>query len=66
MDNVLLYSPRFEGHRQVNTFVQIDILLKLGCNIYIAGNQNFEKPKGEYPYLEYLDRHSTGTFHRYP
>jgi hypothetical protein len=38
MSNALIYSPSFDGHRQVYLFVLSDILSKLGFKIFIAGN----------------------------
>jgi hypothetical protein len=38
MANALIYSPGFDGHRQVYVFVMADILKELGFNIFIAGN----------------------------
>jgi hypothetical protein len=40
MFNALIYSPRFDGHRQVYVLVIADILRKVGYNIIIAGNLN--------------------------
>ena len=36
--NALIYSPGFDGHRQVYVFVITNVLQQLGFNIYIAGN----------------------------
>jgi len=38
MQNVLIYSPSFDGHRQVYVFVLAHILKELGFKIFIAGN----------------------------
>ena len=38
MANVLIFSPGFDGHRQVYVFVMANVLKELGFNIYIAGN----------------------------
>jgi hypothetical protein len=38
MANALIYSPGFDGHRQVYVFVMASVLKELGFNIYIAGN----------------------------
>lgn len=38
MQNALIYSPRFDGHRQVYVLVIADILRKIGYNIIVAGN----------------------------
>lgn len=38
MPNVLIYSPSFDGHRQVYVFVLAHVLKELGFKIYIAGN----------------------------
>lgn len=38
MPNALIYSPGFDGHRQVYVFVMANVLKELGFNIYIAGN----------------------------
>jgi hypothetical protein len=38
MQNALIYSPGFDGHRQVYVFVIVDVLKELGFKIYIAGN----------------------------
>jgi hypothetical protein len=38
MPNALIYSPGFDGHRQVYVFVVAHVLKKLGYKIYIAGN----------------------------
>jgi len=38
MANALIYSPGFDGHRQVYVFVMANILKELGFNIYIAGD----------------------------
>ncbi|MEO8852560.1 MAG: hypothetical protein ABI359_02200, partial [Ginsengibacter sp.] len=36
--NALIFSPGFDGHRQVYVFVLADVLKQLGFNIFIAGN----------------------------
>ncbi|MEO6838429.1 MAG: hypothetical protein ABI185_08560, partial [Ginsengibacter sp.] len=36
--NALIYSPGFDGHRQVYVFVITHVLQQLGFNIFIAGN----------------------------
>ena len=36
--NALIYSPGFDGHRQVYVFVITHVLKQLGFNIFIAGN----------------------------
>ena len=38
MDNALIYSPGFDGHRQIYVFVLAHILNELGYFVYIAGN----------------------------
>jgi hypothetical protein len=38
MPNALIYSPDFDGHRQVYVFVLADILREKGFRIFIAGN----------------------------
>lgn len=38
MQNALIFSPSFDGHRQVHVFVMAQILEELGFNIFIAGN----------------------------
>ena len=38
MLNALIYSPGFDGHRQVYVFVITHILKDMGFNIYIAGD----------------------------
>jgi hypothetical protein len=38
MKNALIFSPDFDGHRQVYVFVIEHVLNELGFNIYIAGN----------------------------
>ena len=38
MRNALIFSPGFDGHRQVYIFVIVHVLRELGFNIYIAGN----------------------------
>jgi hypothetical protein len=38
MPNVLIFSPGFDGHRQVYVFVLAHVLEELGFKIYIAGN----------------------------
>jgi glycosyltransferase involved in cell wall biosynthesis len=38
MQNALIFSPSFDGHRQVHVFVMSQILEELGFNIFIAGN----------------------------
>jgi glycosyltransferase involved in cell wall biosynthesis len=38
MANALIYSPGFDGHRQVYAFVMANVLKELGFKIYIAGN----------------------------
>lgn len=38
MPNALIFSPCFDGHRQVHVFVYVHILRKLGFNIFIAGD----------------------------
>lgn len=38
MPNVLIYSPDFDGHRQVYVFVMAHVLRELGFNIFIAGD----------------------------
>jgi hypothetical protein len=38
MANALIYSPGFDGHRQVYVFVMASVLRELGFNIFIAGN----------------------------
>jgi glycosyltransferase involved in cell wall biosynthesis len=38
MPNALIFSPGFDGHRQVYVFVMCHILEELGLNIFIAGN----------------------------
>lgn len=38
MPNALIYSPDFDGHRQVYVFVLADILKEKGFKIFIAGN----------------------------
>lgn len=38
MQNALIFSPSFDGHRQVHVFVMVQILEELGFNIFIAGN----------------------------
>ena len=38
MHNVLIYSPSFDGHRQVFLFVFVNVLKELGFKIFIAGN----------------------------
>lgn len=38
MPNALIYSPDFDGHRQVYVFVLSHILIKKGFKIHIAGN----------------------------
>lgn len=39
MPNALIFSPDFDGHRQVYVFVLANILTKKGFSIYIAGNE---------------------------
>lgn len=36
--NALIFSPRFDGHREVYIFVIANVLKELGFNIFIAGN----------------------------
>jgi hypothetical protein len=38
MPNVLIYSPDFDGHRQVYVFVMAHVLKGLGFRIFIAGD----------------------------
>ena len=38
MANALIYSPGFDGHRQIYVFVLSHILREIGFSIYIAGN----------------------------
>jgi hypothetical protein len=38
MSNVLIFSPDFDGHRQVYVFVMAHVLRELGYKIFIAGN----------------------------
>lgn len=38
MSNVLIFSPYFDGHRQVYVYVITHVLEELGFKIYIAGN----------------------------
>lgn len=38
MQNALIFSPSFDGHRQVHVFVMVQVLEELGFNIFIAGN----------------------------
>jgi glycosyltransferase involved in cell wall biosynthesis len=38
MPNVLIFSPDFDGHRQVYVFVMAHVLRELGFKIFIAGN----------------------------
>ena len=38
MLNALIFSPDFDGHRQVYVFVIAHVLKEMGFNIYVAGN----------------------------
>src|ERR1017187_6482200 len=38
MPNALIYSPGFDGHRQVYVFVIAQLLNELGFHVHIAGN----------------------------
>lgn len=38
MPNALIYSPDFDGHRQVYVFVMANVLLELGFRVFIAGD----------------------------
>ena len=38
MTRALIYSPGFDGHRQIYIYVLSQILNELGCIVYIAGN----------------------------
>ena len=38
MANALIYSPGFDGHRQIYVFVLSHILREIGFSVYIAGN----------------------------
>ena len=38
MLNALIFSPDFDGHRQVYVFVIAHVLKELGFKIYVAGN----------------------------
>jgi len=38
MQNALIFSPCFDGHRQVHVFVIAQILEELGFHIFLAGN----------------------------
>jgi len=38
MQNALIFSPNFDGHRQVYVFVLVHILTKMGFKVFIAGN----------------------------
>lgn len=38
MPNALIYSPSFDGHRQIYVFVLAHVLNELGFNLYIAGD----------------------------
>lgn len=38
MQNALIFSPSFDGHRQVYVFVMTSILDELGFKVFIAGN----------------------------
>lgn len=40
MNNALIFSPRFDGHRQVHVFVYAQILKEAGFHVSIAGNMN--------------------------
>ena len=38
MSNVLIFSPSFDGHRQIYVYVLADVLKEMGFSIFIAGN----------------------------
>jgi hypothetical protein len=38
MSNALIYSPIFDGHRQMYVYVLAHVLNELGYNAFIAGN----------------------------
>ena len=56
MPNALIYSPIFDGHRQMYVFVLSHVLKELGFNVFIAGdisaqsdsNAHIEKIKADY------------------
>lgn len=57
MPNALIFSPGFDGHRQVYVFVMSHILEELGFNIFIAGNTQ-QKISNSF-YIDKLKRKSS-------
>lgn len=60
LQNALIYSPGFDGHRQVYIFVITHVLHELGFNIYIAGNTH-QKVYNSF-YIDKLKEQSRITF----
>lgn len=62
MPNALIYSPIFDGHRQMYVFVLSHVLNELGFNVFIAGdmhaqsdsNTHIEKIKAHYS-VQFID-----------
>lgn len=55
MSNALIFSPSFDGHRQIYVYVLSDILAEMGFNIFIAGNLKGKVTDSSY--IERIKRH---------
>ena len=51
MSNVLIFSPGFDGHRQIYVYVMSEILKEMGYKVFIAGDL-----KGKLSDSSYVDR----------
>jgi hypothetical protein len=60
MQNALIYSPRFDGHRQVYIYVMSNILQELGFKIYVAGNA--KQDLNNLFYIDKLKRSNEASF----
>jgi hypothetical protein len=51
MSNALIFSPSFDGHRQIYAYVLSDVLSEIGFKVFVAGNL-----KGQVSDSSYIER----------
>jgi len=59
MPNALLYSPIFDGHRQMYVYVLSDILCETGFTVFIAGN--FKEKINDSSYIDRIQKNKALT-----
>jgi hypothetical protein len=60
MRNALIYSPIFDGHRQMYVYVLAHVLNELGFDIFIAGN--LKETPNDTSYIERIRKDKWATF----